>query len=275
MKNIRYIGELLIQRKEELSVKVTEKLEGSTLFERGEGGNAEGEAIKRRETIFVLIGQALVLNSKEKVWKEVEEWSIENGENAVEEGLPLDESLLAITKYRDIIWEAVEEALEKEPFDCQSIIAMSRIVDSILDYTGCIFSSAYVKHYQRTVRLARQAISDISVPVVAISDKTAILPLVGELDTYRARILMESSLKKCMDLRISELIIDLSGVPVVDTMVAHELFQVAKALKLLGVRPTFTGMRPDIAQAVVGLGIDFKEVTVKGTLKQALKEIEI
>ena len=196
-----------------------------------------------------------------------------NRRRAVQYGVAIDELLSTNKLYRVVIWGFVKENIDRDSTNVASFLQINDIIDELLDHTAYVFSVSFVEFHKRTLGLAKDAMLELSTPVVSLSDKIAILPLVGELDTYRARILMETSLQRCADLKNSELIIDLSGVPIVDTMVAQELFQVAKALQLIGVRPTFTGLRPDIAQTVVNLGIDFKEIRTTGSLKQALKDI--
>jgi rsbT co-antagonist protein RsbR len=83
---------------------------------------------------------------------------------------------------------------------------------------------------------------------------------------------MDTALEKCMEFQVERLFIDLSGVPVIDTMVAHNLFQVINSLKLLGVEVTLSGMRPELAQTVVSLGISFDGISIAGSLHQELED---
>ncbi|MGB8269892.1 MAG: STAS domain-containing protein, partial [Priestia megaterium] len=103
----------------------------------------------------------------------------------------------------------------------------------------------------------------------------AILPLIGEVDTERATLLLEETLKKANELKLSHLLFDLSGVMIVDTMVAQQIFNIVDALRLLGVKTMLIGIRPEVAQTMVHLGINFSEITVKANLEQALLSLNL
>ncbi|KHE68152.1 STAS domain-containing protein, partial [Halobacillus sp. BBL2006] len=127
------------------------------------------------------------------------------------------------------------------------------------------------KHNQLNVRIDDQEkmINELSSPVIDLSDGKALLPLVGEIDTARATAILESTLAKCTEKKTAHLYIDLSGVYLVDTMVAHQIFQLINGLKLIGVSTTLSGIRPEIAQTAVQLGIDFENISITPTLSKA------
>ncbi len=116
----------------------------------------------------------------------------------------------------------------------------------------------------------KEMINELSAPIMPIADGIGILPLVGEIDTYRAKMILESVLDQCSSLRLSYLFLDISGVPIVDTMVAYQIFKVIDSTKLLGIETTISGIRPEIAQTVVKLGIDFSQVKTEQSLAKAL-----
>jgi rsbT co-antagonist protein RsbR len=120
-----------------------------------------------------------------------------------------------------------------------------------------------------------ELIMELSSPVISLNREIALLPLVGDIDTTRAKIMLESTLQQCASLGVNELLLDLSGVVMIDTMVAQQLFQLIKALDLIGVKTTLSGVRPEIAQTSVQLGISFDKVTIKSTLSSAIKPIEL
>ncbi|PAK48030.1 STAS domain-containing protein, partial [Priestia megaterium] len=105
---------------------------------------------------------------------------------------------------------------------------------------------------------------------VPITKGIAVLPLVGEVDPERATLLLEETLEKANILQLSHLLFDLSGVMIVDTMVAHQIFKIVEALGLLGVKTILIGIRPEVAQTMIQLGIDFSKITIKANLEQAL-----
>jgi len=104
-----------------------------------------------------------------------------------------------------------------------------------------------------------------------MTEEIGILPLVGDLDTKRAQYLMENALDKGKQYKLKWLIIDLSAVPIIDTMVADELFKIIAALKLLGIYVIISGLRPEIAQTMVNLGINLEEIKSFSSLHQAVQ----
>lgn len=270
MEEAKNLGRLMVENQMDLSRKISERLNERYVKFLQESRLEDQEVLRWRAKLIHYIGQALQTLQTEEVWDRLTDWATQTGEGAVHYGVTIDELLRTNKIYRSVIWEFIHENLDKEKAKVECILRMNDIIGSLLDQSAYIFSVSFVSYHKKILGLAREEMLSISTPVVSLSDEIAILPLVGELDTYRAKILMETSLKSCAELENSELIIDLSGVPIVDTMVASELFQVANALRLIGVRPTFTGLRPEIAQAVVNLGINFKGVRITGSLKQAL-----
>ncbi|WML48892.1 STAS domain-containing protein [Neobacillus sp. PS3-34] len=231
----------------------------------------DAEALHQwRAKLIQLIGTAIKENTNESVWAQVTEWAKTTGEGAVRRNLPMDESLKTLSSYRIVILEEIEKEVKDLTLSGNELIRINYVIDPLLDHAGYIFSTSFVDFHRRTMDLAQKAIQELSVPVVALSDEVAILPLIGEMDTYRARILKETSLKRCSELGNLYLIMDLSGVPIVDTMVANEIFQVISSLKLIGVETVLTGLRPEVAQSMVQLGISFEGTIVKNNLKSAV-----
>ncbi|MFC3211361.1 STAS domain-containing protein [Planomicrobium okeanokoites] len=111
----------------------------------------------------------------------------------------------------------------------------------------------------------------ISAPVIRLSENTALLPLVGEINSSRSEMMFENAMTQATNFSISKLFIDISGVAVIDTMVANQIFQMISGLKLIGVETALSGISPVIAKTAVELGIDFKDIQVYSTLPQALK----
>ena len=124
-----------------------------------------------------------------------------------------------------------------------------------------------------TKRLKSQQalINELSAPVIQLQAHMGLLPVVGEIDTQRAKYLLENTLSECTNKGITHLFIDLSGVNMIDTMVAMQIFQLIDALKIVGVKTTLSGVRPEIALTAVNLGLDFKDIKIAGNLSQALQ----
>jgi len=116
-----------------------------------------------------------------------------------------------------------------------------------------------------------QIIRELSTPVIPISEAVLILPLIGEIDSQRAQQILDAILDAIKEHRARVLIMDITGVPVVDTQVAHHLLQATQAAKLLGATAILVGITPEIAQTMVQLGVDFSQIITKSTLQASLE----
>jgi len=134
------------------------------------------------------------------------------------------------------------------------------------------FAEENYEYAQRRLKAQQEMIRELSSPVILIDKKTGVLPLVGDIDTGRARYILENTLAECVDKNVEHLFIDLSGVIMVDTMVAHQLFQIIESLNLIGVKSSISGIRPEIAQTAIQLGISFENISVTSTLERALSQ---
>ncbi|GKV56596.1 RsbT co-antagonist protein RsbRB [Sporosarcina sp. NCCP-2222] len=236
----------------------------------------EEEIIRLRVNFVNLFGEFLAIPEKrEMAYELIEEWANETSEYVFKLGVPLDEALKDTTLYRTYINEVIENMVIAHDMSVKTLLAASKIIDPLLDYAVYCFSLTFVNFYTVNLDNARKAFIELSVPIVSISNDIAILPLIGDIDTERALLLMENTTKEVGRLKLSYLILDLSGVAIVDTMVAHHIFNLSSTLKLLGVKMILTGVRPEVAQTAVSLGLDFSEQITKGTLQQALSELKI
>jgi rsbT co-antagonist protein RsbR len=209
------------------------------------------------------------------IFDQIVKWGKESGELASNLGISLSEALGDTTYYRKFIWEVLKEEIKKHNMSIDTVFELSSIIDPLLDKAVYAFSLTYVKFHHETLKKAKSAFLELSVPMVPITKGIAILPLIGEVDTERATLLLDETLKKANELKLSHLLFDLSGVMIVDTMVAHQIFKIIEALDLLGVKTMLIGIRPEVAQTMIQLGIDFSKITVKSNLEQALLSLNL
>jgi rsbT co-antagonist protein RsbR len=188
--------------------------------------------------------------------------------------IPLDEILQTTTIYRTAIWDALKTEMRSQKTSVETIFDIITLIDPLLDQAVYALSLTYVKFHRETIEKSTQAFLEISTPVVPITKGVAVLPLIGSMNTERAAVLMEEVLQKAAHLRLSHLLLDLSGVLTVDTMVADQIFKVIHALSLLGVKASLIGIRPEVAQTMVTIGINIGEMDVKANLETALKDLQ-
>jgi rsbT co-antagonist protein RsbR len=121
-----------------------------------------------------------------------------------------------------------------------------------------------------TIDAQRDVIREMSVPVLPLSQSALVLPLVGALDSERLALVQEQALRSIEKFSARFLILDITGVPIVDTAVAQGLIQVVQAARLLGSEVVLVGIRPEVAQAVVGLGIHLNDFVTRSTLQSGI-----
>ncbi|MGI2328898.1 RsbT co-antagonist protein RsbRA [Planococcus sp. YIM B11945] len=131
---------------------------------------------------------------------------------------------------------------------------------------------AYSKAWERTVSLQKIALQELSASLIPVFDKISVMPLVGTIDTERAKLIMENLLEGVVKHRAEVVLLDITGVPVVDTMVAHHIIQAADAVRLVGAKCMLVGIRPEIAQTIVTLGINLNEYTTTSTLQRGVEQ---
>jgi rsbT co-antagonist protein RsbR len=120
------------------------------------------------------------------------------------------------------------------------------------------------------IKKAQQEVLKLSVPVVPIQDKTAVLPLIGSIDSERAEYILENVILKILEMKVEYLIVDFSGILNIDTIAERYLFDIYSVLRLQGIEVMMTGIRPELAQTVVRNGIDFSSIKTYATVKQAI-----
>jgi anti-anti-sigma regulatory factor len=123
------------------------------------------------------------------------------------------------------------------------------------------------------IETQRVMIKDLSVPVIPISSTTLVMPLVGALDSTRLRQLQEQSLQALERTSARTLVFDITGVPIVDTQVAQGLLMTVRAARLLGAHVVLVGIRPEVAQSLVGLGLDLRDISTFSDLQSALDRV--
>ena len=142
---------------------------------------------------------------------------------------------------------------------------------SLMDDLGVFTMEAYQKSREEVIQRQQRELMELSTPVVALWDDVLALPLIGTLDSGRTQVVMESLLQKIVETGASTAIIDITGVPTVDTLVAQHLMKTVAAARLMGADCIISGIRPQIAQTIVHLGVDLSAVTTKASLADAFQ----
>jgi rsbT co-antagonist protein RsbR len=140
----------------------------------------------------------------------------------------------------------------------------------LLDALGLYTTEVHQRGREEVIARQQQDMLELSTPVVQLWDGIVALPLIGTLDSARTQVVMESLLQTIVDTGAGVAIIDITGVPMVDTLVAQHLLKTVAAARLMGAECLISGIRPQIAQTIVHLGVELNDVTTKATLADAL-----
>lgn len=273
---LKLLGEAIVKRKHEIAKAVHEdrlSIAEITEAQKHEFKKIEAQILEVRANFIALFGEALVDHEdKERGLAKITQWGKETGEYIYRLGTSLDEALKDTSFYREHIWSAIKEAAKD--MSATTIFEVLNVIDPLMDHAIYSFSLTFVESHQKSLENAKTALLELSVPVVPLLPGVGVLPLVGNVDTERAQLLMEETLEQAVKLKLTHLIFDVSGVMIVDTMVADQLFKVISALSLVGVKTIMTGIRPEVAHTMVTLGLNLEGITVKSNLHQAFKEIQ-
>ena len=155
--------------------------------------------------------------------------------------------------------------------DSADLVESMLAADGLLDKLGLYTTEVYQQSREQLIRRQQEEMLELSTPVVQLWEGIVALPLIGTLDSARTSVVMETLLQTIVDTRSELAIIDITGVPTVDTLVAQHLLKTVAAARLMGADCIISGIRPQIAQTMVHLQIDLSAVTTKATMAEALR----
>jgi rsbT co-antagonist protein RsbR len=144
-------------------------------------------------------------------------------------------------------------------------------INKIMDSLSIVAFETFIKGREEVILRQTDEITEISTPVIRVWEGILALPIIGTLDSARTQVVMESLLQEIVDRRASIAILDISGVPAVDSLIAQHLIKTVSATRLMGAECIISGIRPEIAQTIVHLGIDLSNIITKSSLASALE----
>lgn len=177
--------------------------------------------------------------------------------------------LKALTNFTEIIYEKMDDV---ENLDEGNFQSYREILNNWIIPLNHSIVDAYSVVWEKTVSLQKIALQELSASLIPVFEKISVMPLVGTIDTERAKLIMENLLQGVVKHRAEVVLLDITGVPVVDTMVAHHIIQAADAVRLVGAKCMLVGIRPEIAQTIVTLGINLNDFTTTSTLQKGVEQ---
>jgi rsbT co-antagonist protein RsbR len=181
-----------------------------------------------------------------------------------QQGFTPTETALSVFSLKDALADTLDLG---EPGAMRDLVAYSALVDEL----GLFTVDAYAKAREELIADQAEQLLELSTPVVKLWDGVVAVPLVGTLDSARAQVVLERLLQTLVDTGSPYAIIDITGVPAVDTQVAQHILKTVVAARLMGADCVISGIRPQIAQTIVALGIEFGDIVTKASLADALR----
>ena len=192
-------------------------------------------------------------------------------ERIIPRGVETDEVLGIVLLLRDVLARAL---FVKYQDDADELNRILDVYEPAANRIAVTVGVSFVQERERVIREQQEAIRELSTPVLQVRDGLLILPIIGDLDSARARQLTEQLLRGIRTNRARVVVIDITGVPTIDSTVANHLVQTVDASRLMGASVIITGLSPEIAQTLVTLGVDLSKVNAVGDLQGGIEEAE-
>ncbi|MEV6010736.1 STAS domain-containing protein [Streptomyces sp. NPDC051976] len=253
--------DLLSVRGEDLGAQWAQKVTGSL------GGRVSRSEVERElQEIYTALVAALgagTVDGHDEAFGEVRALLTELSRNRAMQGFSPTETAVSVFSLKQVL----EPELAGKDTDVQAYVRFAALLDTL----GLFTIEVYTRTREELIAAQAEQLLELSTPVVKLWDGVIGVPLVGTLDSARTMVVMEKMLQALIDTGSEQAIIDITGVPAVDTEVAQHLLKTVVAARLMGAECTISGIRPQIAQTIVALGIDFGDIVTKATLADALR----
>ncbi|AXB57983.1 STAS domain-containing protein [Flavobacterium fluviale] len=232
-----------------------------------ESGASDGAMEEEESKEFASVFLAAISNEDSRELEKVEDLIIGISTSRGKRGYSPRENAQYLTSLK----EASSKILSEVITDPSQLYQANLKLNSVLDNLTILTFEAFMRGREDVISRQVDEISEISTPVITVWEGIVALPIIGTLDSSRTQVVMENLLQQIVDTGSSIAILDISGVPAVDSLVAQHLIKTVSATRLMGAECIISGIRPEIAQTVVHLGIDLTGIITKASLASALK----
>ncbi len=234
----------------------------SELVAAGVRGRSSVVEVRRElEEIYALVLRAMS-GADEHAAGELRAVLAELSRSRARNGFTPSETALSVFSLKDAVYDLVADTAELVP----EFVVFSRMIDDL----GLLTFETYAAAREQILADQAMSMMELSTPVVRLWDGIIAVPLVGTLDSARTQLVREKLLDTLVATGADHAVLDITGVPTVDTEVAQHLLKTVNAARLLGAECTVSGIRPQVAQTIVSLGIEFGDIATKATLADAL-----
>jgi rsbT co-antagonist protein RsbR len=228
----------------------------------GSRGRISAEEVRRELRDLYSLIERIMSDADEHATGELRAALDELSRTRARDGFSPSETALGVFALKEAVYELVADTAELVP----EFLAFSRLLDDF----GLRTFEAYSAAREQIIANQSTAMLELSTPVVRLWEGIVAVPLVGTLDSARTQLVMERLLDTLVATGADHAVIDITGVATVDTEVAQHLLKTVSAVRLVGAECTISGIRPQVAQTIVSLGIEFGDITTKATLADAL-----
>ncbi|MBD3885035.1 STAS domain-containing protein [Phormidium tenue FACHB-886] len=253
-----YEADLLSEWKQELAATNTRR----GLIKEAE---LQEECREFLRSLCIAAQQGNLTNIQTSEWQEVREMLSSVSRSRSQKGFTPTETATFVFSFKQPLFSRLRQQLQN-PTELGEEIWQAT---NLLDRLGLLVVEAYQKAKEEVILRQQEELMELSTPVVKLWEGILALPIIGTLDSARTQVVMESLLQKIVETGSEVAIIDITGVPTVDTLTAQHLLKTVTAARLMGADCIISGIRPQIAQTIVYLGIDLTDVTTKATLADA------
>ncbi|MBD2744976.1 STAS domain-containing protein [Coleofasciculus sp. FACHB-1120] len=212
------------------------------------------------------VQQGNFIDIKSAEWRSVREMLGSISRSRSQKGFTPSETAIFIFSLKQPLFSRLRLELAQ---DGESLLEEIWAVTTLIDKLGLWTTESYQKAREEVILRQQEELMELSTPVVKLWDGILALPIIGTLDSARTQVMMESLLQKIVETGSEVAIIDITGVPTVDTLTAQHLLKTVTAARLMGADCILSGIRPQIAQTIVYLGVDLADVITKASLSDA------
>jgi rsbT co-antagonist protein RsbR len=224
------------------------------------GRSSAAEVRRELEDLYSLVLRTM--SADEHAAGELRAVLAELSRSRARNGFTPTETALGVFALKDAVYELVADAADLVP----EYLVFSRMMDDL----GLLTFEAYATAREQIIADQAAAMLELSTPVIRLWEGVIAVPLVGTLDSARTQLVMEKLLETLVATGADHAVLDITGVPTVDTEVAQHLLKTVSAARLLGAECIISGIRPQVAHTIVSLGIEFGDIATKATLADAL-----
>lgn len=258
---------VIANNEQELLANWSSDLEASGMYRNVKVDEFRQQTVEFIRLLIAGASQTESINLRSNNWDDMRQFLEQLSHSRVLLGFDSQSTAGFIFSFKRPLMPLLQKEFADEPAAlAEQLWALSELIDQL----GLETVRAFQKSRESVIKRQQEELLELSTPVVKLWDGVLALPMIGTLDSQRTQVVMESLLQRIVDTGSEIAIIDITGVPTVDTLVAQHLLKTVTAIRLMGADAIISGVRPQIAQTIVHLGLDLQGIVTKATLADAL-----